>query len=196
MSTVPKIVGTAELALRVLASRGASAYLVYLVEPAAVAEVIEDLGAELRAFDETIAINAMAPSGAARLLQELGSVAEEVLLIDVHAYDEADWKLLDRQRSSLGREGVMVFFTTLASFAKLMQVAPNLASWLGGFVFSREDESLRIEEQRKQRLKALRAWSGKADDEVIRAAANGSLPRDPEYAEWIVLLGRGDLLDG
>jgi hypothetical protein len=30
---------------------------------------------------------------------------------------------------------------------------------------------------------------------VIAAAAEQTLPRDPEFAEWLVLLGRGDLLD-
>jgi hypothetical protein len=33
------------------------------------------------------------------------------------------------------------------------------------------------------------------DDEVIAAARSGALPRDPEYAEWLVLVGQGDLLD-
>lgn len=48
---------------------------------------------------------------------------------------------------------------------------------------------------RAQRLEALRGWAARSDADVVRAAEQGTLPRDPEYAEWLVLLGRGDLLD-
>jgi hypothetical protein len=41
---------------------------------------------------------------------------------------------------------------------------------------------------------ALRRWSGLEDLEVIRRAEAGTLSPDPEYAEWLTLLGRGDLL--
>jgi hypothetical protein len=76
-----------------------------------------------------------------------------------------------------------------------MEAAPNLASWLGGLVFSRQDPGERLAALRQQRLASLRAWSSKTDEDVIRDAEAGTLPRDPEYAEWLVLLGRGDLLD-
>jgi hypothetical protein len=46
----------------------------------------------------------------------------------------------------------------------------------------------------EQRLTALRAWAGRGDAEVIQLAETGQLPRDPEYAEWLTLLGRGELL--
>ncbi|MRG94772.1 hypothetical protein [Polyangium spumosum] len=179
-----------------LASRGASAYFTYLVGSGKGASVVEDLGAEIQALGDCLSLGTIAPSSAADLLHDITSITDEVLLIDASTYDERDWKLLDIRRSSLGRDGVMIFVTTPESFAKLMQTAPNLASWLGGFVFSHENEAAHIEEQRSQRLEALRAWAGKGDDEVVRAAEQGTLPRDPEYAEWLVLLGRGDLLDG
>lgn len=195
MSVEPTSASAPGFALRLLASRGAAAYFAYLVQREEAAEVIEEIDAELRAFDERVTVKMISASSAAGLLQELPSVNEEVVLIAAQSYAEADWRRLDRRRSSLGRAGVMVFFTTPSSFEDLMRAAPNLASWLGGFVFARKDESARVAEQREQRLAALRAWSGKTDDEVIQAAEGGDLPRDPEYAEWIVLLGRGALLD-
>ncbi|HSN98009.1 MAG TPA: hypothetical protein VLS89_06910 [Candidatus Nanopelagicales bacterium] len=195
MSAEPTSVVGPEFALRLLASRGAAAYFAYLVLHEEVAEVIEEIDAELRALDEGATVKVITASSAARLLQELPSVTEEVILIAAQTFDEADWRRLDRGRSSLARAGVMVFFTTPSSFEELMRAAPNLASWLGGFVFTREDESARVAEQRGQRLAALRAWSGKTDEQVIQEAERGDLPRDPEYAEWVVLLGRGDLLD-
>ncbi len=98
-------------------------------------------------------------------------------------------------RSELAREGITVLLTTPESFGALMRVAPNLSSWLGGFVFTHEDPRAAVEEQRNRRLAALRAWAGKTDEEVLLAAEQGRLPRDPEYGTWLVLLGRGDLLD-
>jgi hypothetical protein len=44
----------------------------------------------------------------------------------------------------------------------------------------------------EQRLVALRMALG--DAEVIRLAEQGTLPLDPQYAEWLALLRRGDLL--
>lgn len=198
MSAGPQHLDPPELALRLLASRGAAAYLAYLVEAAETGEVLEEIAAEIRVFDASATISIVTdPPSAAHMLEKLPSMSAEILLIAAPSYEPADWKLLDIRRSALERDGVMVFVTTPASFASLMRVAPNLASWLGGFVFSRhvEDEAAQIEVQRKQRLDALRTWAGKSDREVVEAAKRGDLPRDPEYAEWLVLLGRGDLLD-
>jgi hypothetical protein len=194
----PQRLDPPSLALRLLASRGAAAYLAYLVEAAATGEVFEEIVSEIRAFDASATIASVGDSpSAARLLEELPKMDAEILLIAAPSYEAADWTLLDVRRSALERDGVMVFVTTPVSFASLMRVAPNLASWLGGFVFSRhvDDEAAQTEAERSQRLDALRVWAGKSDREVIEAAERGELPRDPEYAEWLVLLGRGDILD-
>ena len=55
----------------------------------------------------------------------------------------------------------------------LMRVAPNLASWLGGSVFTYEDIDALAVDQRDSRLASLRAWSGKTDESVIKAAEEG-----------------------
>jgi len=195
MINIPQGIETADLALRISTSRGASAYFTYLVDAKNGDEVLEDLDAELHSLDEAITLKTLAPLHADAVLEALASTTEEILLIDARAFHAPDWRHLDLRRSSLGRDGVMVFVTTPGSFDELMQSAPNLASWLGGFVFSHEDEAARMADARDERLKILRNWLGKTDEEVVRAAQDGTLPRDPEFAEWLVLLGRGDLLD-
>ena len=192
----PTSLETAELTLRLLASRGAPAYFVYLVEPAQIPETLEDIRAEVEAFGKGAGIDVIESSpSATSLLHHLPTMTKDLLLISAEAYTEADWLVLDRRRSSLARGAVTVFVTSPPSFSSLMRVAPNLASWLGGNLFLREDPTARIEGRREHRLSALRSWSGKTDDEVVATASRGSLPRDPEYAEWLTLLGRGDLLD-
>ncbi len=196
MSATPKKLGTTALSLRLVALRGTTAYVVYLIQPGVMNTVEAELRAELAAYDEGLNIRTIESSpSAARLLQDAPSIIGDVLLIGTAAYTEADWRLLDRRRSEFGREGVTVFLTSPGSFAMLMRVAPNLASWLGGSVFTYEDIDAHAIEQRDPRLASLRTWSGKTDEEVLQAAEEGRLPRDPEYAEWLVLLGRGDLLN-
>ncbi|HEX2686003.1 MAG TPA: hypothetical protein VHN14_05270 [Kofleriaceae bacterium] len=184
-----------ELALRLIAIRGTAAYAAYLVAAGAAADAIDELCEELVAFDPALAIEVLRPPGGEQLFVGLSKVTSEVVLIDAASYRDADWRLLDRRRSSLSRPGLMVFVTTPDSFGDLMQAAPNLSSWLGGFVFERPRDETWAEPARAQRLAALRSWAHKSDTDVIEAATRGQLPADPEYAEWLVLLGRGDLLD-
>lgn len=196
MSMLPTTMGTGELCLRLLATRGAPSYWAYLVPAAETTRTIEEMAEELQALDERVGVDTIDFSaGAVSLLHTLPTLTKEVLLIGAQSYTEADWVILDRRRSSYAREGATVFLTTQPSFDVLMRVAPNLASWFGGFVFAWDDARRSLEERRTERLRALRLWSGRTDDEVLRAAAEGTLPRDPEYAEWLTLLGRGDLLD-
>jgi hypothetical protein len=184
-----------ELALRLIAIRGTAAYAAYLVAAGAVADAIEELREELVAFDAGLAIEALRPGSGERLVLALSGVTSEVVLVDAASYGDRDWRVLDRRRSALARAGLMVFVTTPGSFGVLMQAAPNLSSWLGGFVFERPSDAAGTDEVREQRLAALRAWAQRSDADVIQAATRGQLPADPEYAEWLVLLGRGDLLD-
>ena len=184
-----------ELALRLIAIRGAAAYAAYLVAAGAVPDVIAELGEEHSAFDPELAIEVLGPGRGEQLLRELARPTREVVVVDAAGYGDRDWGLLDRRRSSLARAGLLVFVTTPASFEKLMQTAPNLASWLGAFVFEQPHDAAATASTREQRLAALRSWAQKSDADVIQAATQGQLPADPEYAEWLVLLGRGDLLD-
>ena len=196
MSVTPRKLGTTALSLRLVALSGTTAYVVYLI-PLDVMKLVEaELRAELAAYDEGLNVRTIDSSpSAARLLHDAPSIIGDVLLIGAEAFTETDWRLLDRRRSEFAREGVTVVLTSPGSFAVLMRVAPNLASWLGGSVFTYEDIDALAVEQREPRLASLRSWSGKTDEEVLRAAEEGRLPRDPEYAEWLVLLGRGDLLN-
>ena len=125
----------------------------------------------------------------------LRSSPAEILLVQAREFSTADWALLDRRRSSIAHRGLLIFLTTPVSFDELMRCAPNLASWLGGQVFAYPDDEPQLAAHRERRLAALRAWASRSDADVVAAARAGTLPPDPEYAEWLVLLGHGELLD-
>ncbi|MBA3547202.1 MAG: hypothetical protein H0T76_12010 [Nannocystis sp.] len=198
MTTRPRSLGTTALALRLHALRGTTTYFAYLAPRAAIARTLAELRDDLDAYADDegpITIADASSAGAAVLLDETCPAAADFFLLDVGAYQEADWRILDRRRSEFARTGVTVLVMTPDSFDAIMRVAPNLASWLGGNVLCHDDPAL-APGQRERSLAGLREWSGKTDKEVLREAQEGRLPRDPEYAEWLMLLGRGDLLDG
>jgi len=120
-----------------------------------------------------------------------------MIVVGAAAFSVDDWRSLDANRTRLMRNDIAVLILDEASAGWLENVAPNLASWVGGRVWRLADDAaapVLSPSEIDQRLAALRAWAGRGDTEVIQLAETGQLPRDPEYAEWLTLLGRGDLL--
>ena len=169
--------------------------MAYLAAPAELDEVLENIGEEITAFIPEARVERLQPGAGEQLVAALATAADEFVLVDARLFVAPDWALLDRRRSSLSHRGVLIFVTTHSSFDELMRSAPNLASWLGAQVFAHVSDGAGLDAARVRRLEALRSLASRSDADVIRAAEQGTLPRDPEYAEWLVLLGRGDLLD-
>lgn len=182
-------------ALRMNALRGTAAYAAYLAAPDDVDLALTETEEELRGFDPGAQITRISPQDGKDLVAALAAESHEILLIDARSFSVDDWALLDRRRSAIAHRGVTVFVTTQSSFDDLMRTAPNLASWLGGqvFMFPSQGETGGTA-HRERRLAALRAWASRSDQEILDAARSGTLPPDPEYAEWLVLLGHGELL--
>jgi hypothetical protein len=195
ISVRPASITVPELALRILALRGTAAYVAYLSIREEVPIILADCHEELVALDGSANIAVLDAVRASDLLGKLAQTDEEIVLVSTTHYGAEDWELVDRRRSSLAHAGVMVFVMAGEDFDVLMRAAPNLASWLGALVFQRGYDASELAGVRERRLAALRSWAHKSDDDVVRDALGGALPADPEYAEWLVLLGRGDLLD-
>jgi hypothetical protein len=186
--------GAGELALRLNALRGTAVYAAYLATPGELEVALTELEDELRGFDASAGVARCSPRGARELVAALAAGSVEIVLVDARGFSAEDWALLDRRRSAIAHRGLLVFVTTPACFDELMRRAPNLASWLGGQVFAYPHDEPGLAADRERRLAALRAWASRSDAEILAAAQAGALPPDPEYAEWLVLLGRGDLL--
>lgn len=183
-------------ALRMNALRGTATYAAYLAAPDDIEFALTEIEEELRGFDPGAQIRRISLQGARELVAAFPAESDEILLIDARSFSVDDWALLDRRRSAIAHRGVTVFVMTRSSFDDLMRTAPNLASWLGGqvFMFPSHGET-DAAAHRERRLAALRVWASRSDDEILEAARSGTLPPDPEYAEWLVLLGHGELLD-
>lgn len=186
---------TGEFALRLSTLRGTAAYAAYLAEASDLEAALAELDDEFRALVSDAAVVRSSPRTAEQLVADLAVTSVEIVVVDAHTFSVLDWTLIDRRRSSIAHRGVLVFVTTPASFDDLMRHTPNLASWLGGEVFAYPNSDAAVAAHRERRLAALRAWASKTDEEIVETARAGTLSRDPEYAEWLVLLGHGELLD-
>lgn len=193
MSVALRAAEVGELCMQLVASLGPATYWAFLVNdgegPTTLAQVYE----EVRGLDETVDVERYT-GDVATLPAWITAAKAHVLLIDATEFGSEDWASLDLMRSSLAHEGAVVFIVVHEGLSDLMQVAPNLASWLGGNAFTKDDGTLAIEGARKHRLATLQSSLKMSNADVVRAAEEGSLPRDPEFAEWLVLLGRGELL--
>jgi hypothetical protein len=188
------VMTAADLALRLSTLRGTATYAAYLAEEPHLEAALLELEDELRAVAADAVVIRIAPSDGDQLVTDLASATVELVVADARRFSAREWALTDRRRSAITHRGVLVFVTTPASFDELMRHAPNLASWLGGEVFAYPSDDPTAVAHREQRLAALRSWASKTDEQVVAEARSGRLARDPEYAEWLVLLGHGDLI--
>lgn len=158
---------------------------------------IKELRESLELFAECSIGTISGTDGVTALVNKIQEACESYLIIwEFEDWENQDWRQLDQMRSKLVKKrGV-----TLVISEKLVQImftsAPNIVSWVGSRVYAFiEGAELLSDEERQARLLALNEWSGLSNAEVIEMAQLHKLPSDPEYGEWLVLLGRGDLIE-
>lgn len=160
-------------------------------------QLVDDLNDLLTIFAECEVGCISGNSDVTNLVEKIAKTTEDYLILwDFNNWTNNQWYEFDCQRSKLIRKRGVVLVVSPESATAMFSYAPNIASWLGFRVFSflKDTELLSIEE-RQARLENLRQWSGLTDTQVIEMAEAQTLPLDPEYGEWLVLLERGDLIE-
>ena len=197
MTVSPNQLSVAEFALRVIA-RPTNGSILVLVSPT---ELVERVALRLRSelkMQAGISLEHVdEPHNAIELIAAIRRANTEavVLVSGLESFEPREWQRLDLLRSRLLRGGATMFVMSQDVIENLSQNAPNLASWIGGSIWNVDMLSeLLTKEERETRLLTLRQWSGLSDAEVLRLAASSSLPKEPEYMEWVVLLKRPDLI--
>lgn len=132
----------------------------------------------------------------AQLSEELHKPEDDiVILVAGTDLDAARWSSLDLTRSALERSGPIVFWLSSVCMPSLSEHAPNIRSFVGGSIFlAGPDGGLMTEEDRQARLQQLSERYQLSDDQVLARAESGTLSSEPHFIEWLVLLGRGDLV--
>ncbi len=136
------------------------------------------------------------PSTFENLREALNKPADDaVILSSGTGLTPEKWRSLDIMRSALERKGPVILWLSPEDIASLAEHAPNIRSFVGGSIFlAGSDGGLMTEAERLGRLKELSEHFGFGDDAAVRRAIAKDLPHEPEFAEWLVLLGRGDLV--
>jgi hypothetical protein len=146
-------------------------------------------------IDEAVKVIAVTPDIEA-LIQAVQSSELYILVWQFDIWQQEQWQQFDYARSRFSHNKGGIILLTPHSAAQFQTYAPNFASWIGSRVYDLQlGLEILTEVESQQRLKALQQFTGKTNIEVIRLAEIGQLPTDPEYGEWLVLLGRGDLLE-
>ncbi|PYQ88644.1 MAG: hypothetical protein DMG02_17350 [Acidobacteria bacterium] len=109
-------------------------------------------------------------------------------------FSPVEWNTLDSMRSRLEGMSTVVFVLSERQGTMLSDNSPNIASWFAGGIWQLEDGPAREEEERTERLAAFRRATNLTDEEVVKRAEAGTLDDEPAFAEWLALLGRGDLI--
>lgn len=103
---------------------------------------------------------------------------------------------LDEARSLLQREHAAALVVPAREVVRLLAIAPHFTNWSGNRAFIVEEDRYLEKNAAEERLTALREHHGMSDEEFLAKIERGSLPLEPGHAEWLVLLGRSDLLEG
>jgi len=195
----PRRMGVSDLAYTVSARPGTGDWCTLAVPPGLLPEAVaEDLAEQLRIFTETTVHLVTATDDADAIIRTFEKTAPGILIVkESEPLSDDTLRRLDFARSRLMRDDAVVLVLRLATLRKLLHVAPNLASFVEGFVAMLDpDAEVLSPSEKESRLAALRAWAGLTDAEVVALASQGKLPSDQEYAEWLVLLGHGGLIGG
>ncbi len=191
-------IGLTEFALRASTRRASGDWLALSapdhLEPRQLADEVAQEIEALGAAQPVVRLHAS--DGARALTQAAAAHLDSTVVVSgLEGWTHDEWQRLDGLRSLWARRGSVVLIGHASSMAAWLSGAPNVATWAGGALWQLDAaEAILGEEQRRARLAALEAWAGRTSDDVLTLAARGELPVAPEYAEWLVLLCRGDLL--
>jgi hypothetical protein len=120
---------------------------------------------------------------------------DHVILMGFDGRSKDFWASLDINRSALERAGALFFWLSHNSLSELCRHAPNIKSYIGTAIFEFAGLKGALSSQsRNQRLRELAEMFGMSDEEVIEKAKEHRIEPEPEFVEWLLLLGRGDLV--
>jgi hypothetical protein len=105
------------------------------------------------------------------------------------------WRAFDLMRSALERRGPVILCISADVFFGFSEFAPNIRSFIGPSIFIAASEgSIMTEAEIQTRVQEFTLHYGYGNEELIRRAMSNELPSEPQFVEWLVLIGRGDLV--
>ena len=153
-------------------------------------EIVEEIQAQLGTSPSKICV-----VDCSDLLAQLRENAATITLVSgLDDWPVEQFRFLDINRSRLETRKAILFIVLPTTGTMLLRTAPNLSSYLGPVLELQPDQVYMSEKEVEDRLVELRQYYERTDREIQAAAESGALEADPDFAEWLVLMGRGDLV--
>ncbi len=190
--TLPEL-GAGELASRLRSEMGMGTWFCIVAPEERLNDITQEIEHALR-VGKTKYVH-LVLNGSAKPMRD--APPESIVLFTGFAtFSDDEWHHLDELRSSrFVRHEPALLIMSPESRLKLARLAPNMASFLGGAFFGFDEQSGKLsEEERQRRLTDLQNQFEKTNEQMMAMASSGVALDEPEYAEWLVLLNRGDLL--
>lgn len=177
--------------------RGETGWLAVLTVAADTTAPLDELQTELQTvLQKPVRVIKLEPSTFEELREALHQPGEDVVVLSSGTgLMPEKWRSLDIMRSALERPGPVILWLTPGDVAGIADYAPNIRSFIGSSIFvAGPDGGTMTEAERQERLTQLSQHYEMTAEETVRRAEAKALPHEPEFVEWLVLLGRGDLV--
>ena len=186
-----------EFSLRVATRPAKGDWFVLATPPHQLAETQETLEADVEAFTQVTPRVTSTVENSRDLVRAIRASPDGVVLIGgLESFSDVEWRSVDLMRSRLEGDRTVVLLLSPKQLYLLVGSAPNLASWLTGGIWRLDEDVEQLSEtERAGRLETLRTSTGMSDEDIIKGAQNGTLSREPQFTEWLLLLGRSDLIE-
>jgi len=194
MTTGLRQIPQSEFVRRAIERTGTNSWLGLVVPDDRLAEVVEQTAAGIASESEIEVFRADAPADAESLAR--AGRRPGILVASLgDAWPPGAWARLDTLRSLLQREHRAVLVLSESAARHVFREAPHFTRLFTGSVWDLAPEPDEMSEvDRLDRIASLEQWASLSTSDMIARAAVQALPPDPEYAEWLVLAGRSDLL--
>lgn len=114
-----------------------------------------------------------------------------LIIRGVDGYGQSEWHHLDLLRSHLEKGGPKVLLCRAAAISDMENWAPHFTSFIAGATWLLDlDADVLTATECERRLRDLREAYRLTDAEVLAMVDQDTLPPDPDFAEWRLLLGR------
>jgi hypothetical protein len=180
-----------------LRGEGAHSWIAIVADPAP--DAVDVFATELQSQSDEktnvriVPIEGLLPSDIRDKVQSPNNDA--VILLGFEGRSKEFWAGLDINRSALERPGALFFWVSPTALSDLCLHAPNIKSYIGTTIFPfTGTKGALTAEARNERLKALAEKFKMTDAEIMKRAEEQKIEREPEFVEWLLLLGRADLV--
>ena len=194
MITGLALIPVTEFVRRILERSGTGNWFVLVAPPDAVPQLVQQISAGITGETAEAVTRLDRPASADEVVK--AAARNAVLVVSgLDSWSAAQWERWDVVRSRLVAARKVALVLTAPAAALLFTQAPHFARFFTGSAWQAElDADTMSEASRLARIVALEHATGMTSAEMAQKAERRELSADPQFAEWLALIGRSELL--